>query len=331
VLSSKSNLLLVFSLVLTVNPIISQNKLFVDFWKVADTLQKPRLTTLVASSAITYIGTTLAFNELWYKDYPRVKFHLKDDWILWEQVDKYGHAFSAYQSAKMGYNVFEWTGISDKKAVFIGTGISIALMNTLEFMDGFSKGWGFSLYDAGFNTLGTSLFTSQQLVWKEQRISLKWSSTRPKYTTDPIATNDPSFFGSQQYAAEGHYGKHFWEYAFKDYNAMTIWASISPASFFMDREKKNILRSMCLSIGFGGENIYGAAYNNYHDKEGRITSIGLPRHKQFYLSIDLNTEMIPTNSRLLRTVFKAINFIKIPSPAMEINTLGQFKFHPIHW
>jgi hypothetical protein len=260
-----------------------------------------------------------------------VKFHLKDDWILWEQVDKYGHAFSAYQSAKMGYNVFEWTGISDKKAVFIGTGISIALMNTLEIMDGFSKGWGFSLYDAGFNTFGTSLFTSQQLVWKEQRIALKWSSTRPKYATDPIATNDPTFFGSQQYAAEGHYGKYFWEYAFKDYNAMTIWASISPASFFMEREKKNILRSMCLSFGFGGENIYGAAYNNYHDKEGRITSIGLPRYKQFYLSIDINTEMIPTKSKLLRTVFKAINFIKIPAPAIELNTLGQFKFHPIRW
>ena len=330
-LSSKSNLLLVFSLVLPVNPIISQNKLFDDFWKVADTLQKPRLTTLVAASTFTYIGTTLAFNELWYKDYPRVKFHLKDDWILWEQVDKYGHAFSAYQSAKMGYNVFEWTGISDKKAVFIGTGISIALMNTLEIMDGFSKGWGFSLYDAGFNTFGTSLFTSQQLVWKEQRISLKWSSTRPKYATTPIATNDPTFFGSQQYAAEGHYGKYFWEYAFKDYNAMTIWASISPASFFVEREKKTLLRSICLSIGFGGENIYGAAYNNYHDREGRITSIGLPRYKQFYLSIDLNTEMIPTKSRLLRTVFKAINFIKIPAPSIELNTLGQFKFHPIRW
>lgn len=327
----KCNLLFVFSLVLTVNPIISQNKIFVDFWKAADTLQKNRLTTLVAASAITYIGTTLAFNELWYKSYPRVKFHLKDDWILWEQVDKYGHAFSAYQSAKMGYNIFEWTGLYDKKAVFIGTGISIALMNTLEIMDGFSKGWGFSLYDAGFNTFGTSLFTSQQLGWKEQRISLKWSSTRPKYTTTPIATNDPTFFGSQQYAAEGHYGKYFWEYAFKDYNAMTIWASISPASFFMNSEKQSILRSMCLSIGFGGENIYGAAYNNYHDKKGRITSIGLPRYKQFYLSIDLNTEMIPTKSRILRTVFKAINFIKIPAPALEINTLGQFKFHPLRW
>jgi hypothetical protein len=204
-------------------------------------------------------------------------------------------------------------------------------MNTLEIMDGFSEGWGFSLYDAGFNTFGTALFTSQQLAWKEQRISLKWSSTRPKYATDPIATNDPTFFGSQQYAAEGHYGKYFWEYAFKDYNAMTIWASISPASFFMEREKKNILRSMCLSFGFGGENIYGAAYNNYHDKEGRITSIGLPRYKQFYLSIDINTEMIPSKSKLLRTVFKAINFIKIPAPAIELNTLGQFKFHPIRW
>lgn len=329
--SSKSNLLLFFSLVLFINPINGQKKFFVDFWKVADTLQKNRLTTLVAASAITYIGTSLAFNELWYKDYPRVKFHLKDDWILWEHVDKYGHAFSAYQSAKMGYNVYEWTGISDNKAVFIGTGISIVLMNTLEFMDGFSKGWGFSLYDAGFNTLGTSLFTSQQLAWEEQRISLKWSSARPNYATTPIATNDPTFFGSQKYAAEGHYGKYFWEYAFKDYNAMTIWASISPGSFFMEREKQNIFRSLCLSFGFGGENIYGAAYNNYYDNEGRITSIALPRYKQFYVSIDLNTEMIPTKSKILRTVFKAINFIKIPAPAIEINTLGQFKFHPIRW
>ncbi|MFY8012220.1 MAG: DUF2279 domain-containing protein [Saprospiraceae bacterium] len=323
--------ILVFYVVLTTSPIVCQNKLFIDFWKVADTLNETRLTTLTATSAVTYIGTTLAFNELWYKDYPRVKFHLKDDWILWEQVDKYGHAFSAYQSAKMGYNAFKWTGISDKKAVFIGMGISIALMNTLEIMDGFSKGWGFSLYDAGFNTFGTTLFTSQQLAWKEQKIAIKWSSTRPKYATTPITTNIPTFFGSQQYAAEGLYGRNFWEYAFKDYNAMTIWASISPASFFMDREKKNILRSMCLSVGLGGENIYGAAYNNYRDKEGRMTFIGLPRYKQFYLSIDINTEMIPSKSKLLRTVFKAINFIKIPAPTIELNTLGQFKFHPIRW
>ena len=52
---------------------------------------------------------------------------------------------------------------------------------------------------------------------------------------------------------------------------------------------------------------------------------------QFINSIDINTEMIPSKSKLLRTVFKAINFIKIPAPTIELNTLGQFKFHPIRW
>lgn len=309
----------------------SQSNLFADFIKKADTLHKPRLKTLVIGSSLGYISSSLGFYELWYKEYPRVAFHLKDDWILWEHVDKYGHAYSAYQTALVGYSLFKWAGISNSKSTLIGAGISITLMNTLELMDGFSKGWGYSFYDAGFNTFGTTLFAAQQLTWKEQRMMLKWSSTRPNYSKEPIATNDPNFFGSQYYAAQGHFGKYFWEYAFKDYNAMTIWTSISPGSFFLPKENKSILRSLCLSVGFGGENIYGAAYNNYYDKEGRITSIGLPRYKQFYVSFDINTALIPTKSRLLKTILSAINIIKFPAPALEFNTLGEVKFHTLRW
>jgi hypothetical protein len=302
-----------------------------DFWKASDTLHRKRLRAVAITSTIGYLGSTVAFNELWYKDYPRVPFHFKDDWILWEHVDKYGHAYAAYQIASNGFSTFRWVGLTNEKATFIGAGISIALMNTLEMMDSFSEGWGYSLYDAGFNTFGTALFTAQQLAWKEQRLQLKWSSTRPKYSKDPIATNDPTFFGSQYYAAQGHYGKYFWEYIFKDYNAMTIWMNISPAAFIFPVENKNILRSFSLSFGFGGENIYGAAYNNYHDKNGRITSIGLPRYKQFYLSLDINTALIPTNNKYLKTLFKAINIIKFPAPAIEFNTLGKVHFHPFRW
>ena len=325
------SILLLFLLNMSSCYLNSQPSLFNDFLIKADTLNKNRIKTLVISSSIGYLGSTIGFYELWYKDYPRVAFHLKDDWILWEHVDKYGHAYSAYQTANVGFSMFKWAGMSNKKAAMIGAGISIALMNTLELMDGFSEGWGYSLYDAGFNTFGTTLFTAQQLTWKEQRIMLKWSSTRPRYSKDPIATNDPKFYGSQHYAAQGHYGRYFWEYAFKDYNAMTIWTSISPGSFFLPKENKSILRSLCVSVGFGGENIYGAAYNNYYDKEGRVTSIGLPRYKQFYLSLDINTALIPTKSRFLKTIFSAINIIKFPAPTLEFNTLGEVKFHPMRW
>lgn len=325
------SLLLLFTFIISSYYLHGQSGLVTDFIKKADTINKPRLKSLVIGSSIGYLSTTFAFYQLWYKDYPLVAFHLKDDWILWEHVDKYGHAFSAYQSAQAGHSLFSWAGISNRKSTFIGTGISILLMNTIEVMDGFSEGWGYSLYDAGFNTLGTTLFAAQQLTWEEQRILLKWSSTRPKYTKDPISTNDPNFFGSQYYAAQGHFGKYFWEYAFKDYNAMTIWTSISPGSFFLPKENKSLLRSLCFSLGFGGENIYGAAYNNYYDPLGRITSIGLPRYKQFYISFDINTALIPTKSRLLKTIFSAINFIKIPAPALEFNTLGEIKFHPMRW
>ncbi|MBU6168446.1 MAG: YfiM family protein [Bacteroidetes bacterium] len=324
-------LFLISFLLSTSGALISQSTLFKNFWEESDTLDKTRLNTLAIASTIGYLGSTLAFNELWYKDYPRVSFHLKDDWILWEHVDKYGHAYAAYQTARTGFSMYKWAGLTNNKSTFIGAGISIAIMNTLEIMDGFSEGWGYSLYDAGFNTFGTALFAAQQLAWKEQRLQLKWSSTRPEYSKDPIATNDPTFFGSQYYAAQGHFGKYFWEYIFKDYNAMTIWTSISPGAFILPGKSKNILRSLCLSVGFGGENIYGAAYNNYYDQNGRITSIGLPRYKQFYLSLDLNTDLIPTNNKLLKTIFKAINIIKFPAPAIEFNTLGEVHFHPFRW
>jgi hypothetical protein len=81
----------------------------------------------------------------------------------------------------------------------------------------------------------------------------------------------------------------------------------------------------------GSTGISSYVYNNYYDKEGRVTSIGLPRYKQFYLSLDINTALIPTKSRFLKTIFSAINIIKFPAPALEFNTLGEVKFHPMRW
>jgi len=319
------------ALLCTSSFLVAQNPSHQRFWPPADTLNRARLHTLIATSSMGYIGATVAFNALWYSDYPQVKFHLKDDWILWEQMDKYGHAYSGYQLARAGFHTFRWSGVPPGKSTLIGAGAATALLTTMEIMDGFSEGWGFSLYDIGFNTLGSALFCSQQWAWQEQRIGLKLSASRPKYSTEPIATGDPFFSGSQKYAADGLYGKHIWEYIFKDYNAMTVWVNVSPMAMLAPRRKQTFWHALCLSFGLGAENVYGALYNNYTDPYGRVVSINLPRYQQFYLSVDLDLDKIPTKNPLLKSLLRAINLFRIPAPALEWNTQGAFRFHPFKW
>jgi len=43
------------------------------------------------------------------------------------------------------------------------------------------------------------------------------------------------------------------------------------------------------------------------------------RYRQFYISLDINFSKIKTNSRVLKKVFKAISFIKIPLPTIEFS------------
>ena len=55
------------------------------------------------------------------------------------------------------------------------------------------------------------------------------------------------------------------------------------------------------------------------------------RLRQFYLSLDIDLERIETNSKVLKTIFKIVNFIKIPAPTFEINSNGKLKFHYLYF
>jgi hypothetical protein len=53
-----------------------------------------------------------------------------------------------------------------------------------------------------------------------------------------------------------------------------------------------------------------------------------PRYRQVYLSLDIDLSKIKTKSKAVNTLLRTINFIKIPSPTLEFNSLNQIKFHP---
>ncbi len=73
-------------------PCFSQNKWF----EYSDTLNKPRLISVVSGASAITIGTMLTLNEYWYKDFPRSPLHSFDDSKEWEGMDKVGHGFTSY-------------------------------------------------------------------------------------------------------------------------------------------------------------------------------------------------------------------------------------------
>ena len=54
------------------------------------------------------------------------------------------------------------------------------------------------------------------------------------------------------------------------------------------------------------------------------------RHRQFYLSLDIDFSKIHTNSKFLKKVFNSISYIKLPFPTLEISN-NKIKGYWIHY
>ena len=326
----KSSLLFLFITLAFFLKCQSQNT---NFWTPADSLDKKRFWYLTGGGALAYTGASIGLYHIWYKDYPLGNFRFFDDWGQWENMDKWGHAFTAYTESYLAYKGARWTGIDHKPAVWIGAGIGTLLQGTIEIMDGFSEEWGFSNYDLAFNTGGVALFTAQELLWQEQRIVLKVSSTRPNYSTELTTNPGTGFSASTRDVANDLYGSSFFEYLVKDYNSMTVWASINPHSFMGKKKETTAFPAwLSVSIGIGADEIFGAYGNIWTDSAGN--KLPLPqytRYKQYYLSLDIDTAKIKTKSPFLKTIFTAIRWIKIPAPTLEWNQGKNLVFHPIYW
>lgn len=313
---------------------LSSQSTDLTIWEPADSFHQKRFTLLVGGSALAYSATTIGLYNIWYKDYPQGRFRVFNDWGEWEHVDKAGHVITAYAESYLAYKGARWTGISHNKAIWVGAGVSTLLQTTVEVMDGFSKRWGFSIPDVVSNTAGTALFVGQELLWQDQRIFLKVSNSRPSYSTDPILANGESEASTTvRKVAHELYGSNYLEAFIKDYNGMTVWASINPNAFLGEASTKSPLPEwLNLAVGYGAHQVYGAYGNGWRDEEGNSYSLHqYPRLRQWYLSLDIDTGRIPTNSDFLKTLFSVIRFIKIPAPTIEWRSDGSTRFHPLYW
>lgn len=276
-----------------------------QFLKSSDTLNKPRRNIVVLTEASLATLTLVGLNQLWYADYPRSKFKTINDSGEWLQMDKMGHVFSSYQLGRIGANTLYWSGVSKKDQLLYGSTLGLGFLTAVEVMDGFSREWGFSWTDMAANVAGTGLHVGQELLWQEQRILLKYSFHRTKY-----AQQRPNKLGNG-----------LSEEFLKDYNGQTYWLSANINSFLKTNGIPNWLN---LAFGYGAEGMLTGDPND-------VLFLNQNRTRQYYLSLDIDLSRIKTNSNLLKTIFDVFNVIKVPFPALELNSNGRIKWHYIYF
>lgn len=283
----------------------SQSKLN-QFLKPSDTLNLQRRNAVIISEASLAGLTLIGLNELWYKDHPSSKFHTLNDNNEWLQMDKIGHAFSSYQISKYGANILNWSGASKNDQLIYGSVLGFTFLSTVEVFDGFSQEWGFSWGDIAANTTGLSLFVGQELLWKEQRIAIKYSFHQTRF-----ADKRPEKLG------EG-----LFEELIKDYNGQTFWVSANLHSFFKGDKLPKWLN---IAVGYGADGML----TGFNESDNQLF-MNQNRFRQYYLSLDIDLSRIKTNSHVLRSILDIFNVFKIPFPTLEFNKNGAV-FHLFYY
>lgn len=272
---------------------------------------KKRLLAVSGTNTLAWTGSILSLQYVWYQQFEKSKFHFFNDGHEWNQMDKMGHMYTAWQINNLVYQSYRWCGLNQKTSALIGTGISLGYLTTFEILDAFNAKWGFSWWDMAFNSLGAITYGSQAYLWGEQYVRFKFS-----YHNSQLSKYRPELLG-----------KDFNSRLLKDYNGQTYWMSFNP--FRWSQNESNVPEWINLSIGYSINNQLrgdGGTYVINHSNH----NLTFEPYRQYYLSLDIDFEKIPTKSKFLKVLFKGINFIKVPFPAVEFSN-NKLHFHPLYF
>jgi hypothetical protein len=257
--------------------------------------------------AFTVIGlyaiSVVALYFFWYKKSKLSPFHWFDDIGEWNQMDKAGHIFGGYFQTMWGYELLRYCGLSNNKAALIGAILGTSIQSSIEGMDGFSSKYGASRSDLGANLIGALIAASQYWMWEEQRIMLKYSYDGESYPKGELGERASELFGDTVL-----------DKGLKDYNHMTLWASVNPSKFFPGMYPK----WLNYSVGYSADNLYGGFENKWIDKDGnKHDRTDLPRLRIINFSLDADLPQLSNGNKVELAVFKMLNIFKVPFPRVQ--------------
>ncbi|HUZ61204.1 MAG TPA: DUF2279 domain-containing protein [Hanamia sp.] len=264
-----------------------------------------RLTTVVIGETALASVVTIGLQYLWYKKYPKSRFHFFNDDDEWLQMDKMGHATTAYNISAVQYNLMRWSGVNRTTSEWVGGATGFAYLIMIEIMDGFSKEWGFSKGDMEADFFGSAFFTGQQALWKEQRIQMRFS-----FHKSIFANYNPNELGA-----------NFPQRLIKDYNAQSYWFSFNIHSFL--NKGNNFPSWINADLGYGADGMTGAVINPKEVNGKPIPTF--KRSRKFFFGVDgafNKPGTIPFPSW--------INIFRIPTPVIELKE-HKILFRPFYF
>lgn len=266
-----------------------------------------KLLGVSAGHTLIYGGTLATLNHIWFREFARSSFHFHNDAAHWLQMDKLGHATTAYHLSALSRPLYAKTGLSEAQSTWAAVISTQAFMTGIEILDGFAAQWGASPTDIAANLSGSALFLLQQNYWGQQKIILKFS-----YAHSGLAHYRPSLLGENL--------PQRW---LKDYNAQTYWLSLNLTGLL---PQQNILPAwLNLAVGHGAYGMLGASHN-----PSMINGQDLPllsRHRNWYLAPDIDLSQIKTGSVFWDHLFQKLNFIKFPTPGIKYNSREGISLH----
>ena len=273
-------------------------------------INRGKLRAAIITQSALYLGSMAYLQFVWYKDSKRVPFTFYNDSKGYLQIDKFGHAYGAYLESYLSYKWLRSAGVSKKKAMLFGGSAGFFLQLPIEIFDGMYENWGFSWSDVAANAAGSALVVGQEMLFNRQLLQFKFSFYRSVYAGQ----------------SNGYLGNNALESLFLDYNGHTYWLSMNVNEVVF---KDCLPGWINLAVGYSANGMYGE-FSNRTSYQG----VGLPqveRYRQFLLSPDIDWTKIPVQSKFLKGVFQALNFIKLPAPALEINSKGKLKLYGLYF
>ena len=268
-----------------------------------DSITSRNVKIVAGADAAIYTGTIIGLNQLWFKDCQWIGMHTINDNGDWLQMDKLCHATTSYHTCVFGDESMRLAGLDAKRSALFGGAFSLLFMTTIEVMDGGYEGWGFSWGDMAADVGGITLYTAQQLLWEEQRISLKYSFHPTEYA---------------QYNPE-ELGHNLVSQALKDYNGITIWAAFNIKELFLSSDSY-FPEWLTVDVGYAAKGMVEPQPTPDFD-----------RVRQFYLAPGVDLAKLPVENRYLKAVLRALSFIKLPVPALEYNASDKFVWHWLYF
>jgi hypothetical protein len=253
----------------------------------AKTHIRPIPTVAFGAAAAGLVYTMHQAQSVWWTE--DAEFKVIEDWDFAIQADKAGHFLGGYFFSYISHELLLGCGVSRDASIWAGGLLGLSYQTYVEILDGYAKGWGFSMSDQYANTLGAGFFVMQQYVPylqnfqpKWQHIPADWAGERPRHNADRA----------------GNF--------IDDYNSNTFWLSFYVNNMLPESAEKYWPDWLMLTVGYGARNIE----TGHNDERARRVMIGL----------DYNVvELFPDGPNWWNWIKQGLNIIKLPAPTLEFS------------